>query len=339
MKKKIVLCFIVGLFTFLIPAGKADAAITESEMQGNPMDNENHFIWDVMTQLQTPDDADCATVAETYLSTNGVTDATQRTTIASNACSGIAEIKTSMSGVQVIGNETIETNLTSATDWHSVENLYFQHSTDSVTDGRIAFTQPIDFMSYAFMTFMHTFGQRMESSQGRLSLDADIVGGLRGYGAILTMYNVGDFNNPEILVNGEEDTDSVVSGLVYDRENQSITFNAAHFTTFEAVESGTSPSIDKVKATQYTTLFGRKMLRVVVDGDNFQKNATVKLGNREAKHVTWKKNGKQLIAHFNIADIERSGRKRLTVRVVNSNGLEETHSEKLNFYRVIGKLF
>ena len=92
-------------------------------MQGNPMDNEKHFIWDVMTQLQTPDDADCTTVAETFLSTNGVTDAAQRSSVASTACAQIAPIKTGMSEAAVTGNESVETNLTSATDWHSVENL------------------------------------------------------------------------------------------------------------------------------------------------------------------------------------------------------------------------
>ena len=40
-----------------------------------------------------------------------------------------------------------------------------------------------------------------------------------------------------ILVDGTEDIEGIVSNLVYNLEEKTITFNAAHFTTFETVES------------------------------------------------------------------------------------------------------
>lgn len=293
---------------------------------------QNDPFWSFIGALDRPDDADCLSIAQGALYSIPADNAT-------NFCAQLAQMPTQMrSGMNQTG-ESMESNLFDASDWHNVQNLYFQHSTSGVADGRIAFTRPVDFMSYAFMNFMMTFGQRMESSPGILGLDADIVGGMRNYGAVLTMYNVPDVENPMILVDGQEDTGGVVSNIIYDRTAHTLTFDAAHFTTFEVIESGTLPSIDEVKATRYVTWKGKRMLRVVVDGNNFQKNAVVKLGNREATSMTWKNNGRRLVAHFPMADLERVGRKRLTVKVVNSNGLEDTYKEKLNFYRLLGKFF
>src|SRR3989338_5558353 len=200
MKKTILLCFVFALVIAFAPAKKASAVISEGEMQGDPMDNENHFIWDVMAQMQTPDDPDCEDVAEAALLAGGI-PAENVAGPRDGACEGLASMRTNMESGMGQGDESVETNLWDATNWHSVENLYFEHSTNGVADGRIAFTVPIDFMSYAFMTFMMNFGNAMETGNGLIGLDADIIGGMAGYGAALTMYNVDDFEDPEILVN------------------------------------------------------------------------------------------------------------------------------------------
>ncbi len=92
----------------------------------------------------------------------------EATTEATSACAGIAQIPNEMTNGGD-ASEGIETNLTDADNWHSVENLYFQHSTNGVVDGRISFTQPIDFMSYDFMLFMQTFGERMDTDTAKIS--------------------------------------------------------------------------------------------------------------------------------------------------------------------------
>lgn len=319
MKKTFTLCITIGLILFLASAKKASAVITEEEMQGNPIDNENHFIWDVMAQLQAPDDPDCTSVVTTFLSANGITDEGQRSTITSSACTGIASLRTNMESGMNEGTDSTETNLFDATDWHSVENLYFEHSTNGVADGRIAFTNPIDFMSYNFMTFMMNFGSAMETGDGLIGLDADIVGGMAGYGAILTMYNVDDFENPEILVNGAEDTEGIVSGLVYDRNARTITFNAAHFTTFEVVDSSDeTPKISRVKVQKYISKSGHERIKLEIYGNHFNRDTEVRLGGKNPYRTSFKRTGK-IVVFYSLAEIKKTQKEKMKLKVINGN--------------------
>lgn len=236
--KKAFSLFIILLWLIVMPVTKAHA-FTEAELSGNPIDNADHFVWDLMAQMQAPDDPDCTAIAGAALIAGGVSSenvAGPR----DGACTALASMRSTMESGMSNGAESTETNLWDATDWHHVENLYFEHSTDGVADGRIAFTVPIDFMSYNFMLFMENFGQSMDSGNGIIGLDADIVNGMAGYGAVLTMYNVNDYESPRILVDGGEDTEGVVSGLVYNRDTHTITFNAAHFSEFEVVEGAST---------------------------------------------------------------------------------------------------
>ncbi|OGI17713.1 MAG: hypothetical protein A3J63_02885 [Candidatus Moranbacteria bacterium RIFCSPHIGHO2_02_FULL_40_12b] len=318
MKKIIIPCLVIGLVLFFAPAKKASAVITEAEMDGDPMDNENHFIWDVMAQMQTPDDLDCEDVAEAALLAGGI-PAENVAGPRDGACEGLASMRTNMESGMGQGDESVETNLWDATNWHSVENLYFEHSTGGVADGRIAFTIPIDFMSYNFMTFMMNFGNAMETGDGLIGLDADIVGGMAGYGAVLTMYNVDDFEDPEILVNGEEDTGGVVSGLVYDRDAHTITFNAAHFSTFEVVEgSSETPKISKVKIQKYISNSGETRLKFIISGDYFNKGTDVTLGGKEPLKISYKK-GSKIVAFFKFHKIQKAQKPKMKLKVINGN--------------------
>jgi len=282
--------------------------------------SENDPFWGIMGNLNRPDDSDCVSVTATYFeNTIGMTsiEANSEATI---VCADLAQIPSEMTNSDDAG-EGVETNLSTASNWHSVENLYFQHSTNGVVDGRIAFTQPIDFMSYKFMLFMQTFGERMDTGNARISLDADIVNGMAGYGAVLTMYNVPEFDDPVILVNGEEDSNGVVSGLVYDATNRTITFNAAHFTAFSAVERsslGMMPKINKVKARKFTTRTGKEVIKLTIYGKRFKKSSVVKLGSKKAFKVR-KKSSKKIVAYFRMNDVKKLGKKKLKVRVINSS--------------------
>ena len=284
------------------------------------MPSENDPFWDIMSQLTRPDDANCVSLTSTYFQNNMGMSSSEATTEATNACAGIAQIPNEMTSGGDAG-EGIETNLADATNWHSVDNLYFQHSTNGVVDGKIEFTQPIDFMSYDFMLFMQTFGERMDTDTAKIALDADIVDGMAGYGAILTMYNVPAFKNPAILVNGERDDSGVVSGMVYDADARTITFNAAHFTEFTAVESSslaTTPKITRVKARKFRTRTGKEVLKLTIYGKRFKKSSVVKLGSKKAFKVK-KKSSRKIVAYFRMNDIKKLGKKKLKVRVKNSN--------------------
>jgi hypothetical protein len=318
---------IIFLFSMVLLSSDA-LAIADENMTGNPDENENHFIWGIMSQLQTPDDSDCSSIAESTLISEGVS-AGEAASIATEACAGIASMRTDMQSDMNSGGEGIETNLWDATDWHAVENLYFQHSTDGVVDGRISFSQPIDFMSYAFMNFMMNFGDNMDTDSAYISLDADVVGGFANYGATLVMYDVPEFENPVILVDGEEDSEGVVSNIVYDRANNTLTFSAAHFTTFEAVE-GSVPEIDKVKVRKFMSSNGKERVRVVAHGKNFDKGVKIKLGSRDAYNTrrSIKKGKDKVEAYFDLDDLQNSGKRKMTIHVINSNDSETDHDDK-----------
>lgn len=318
--KKVILLLIAFYLAIMIAPVKKAAAITEAEMQGDPMNNSSHFIWDLMAAMDTPDDtADCLTAAQNLLTTEGL-PGEQVTEISNSACGSLAQMRSNMESGMPDGNgetESIETNLWDATDWHNVENLYFQHSANGVADGRIAFTVPIDFMSYDFMTFMMSFGQAMETGNGIIGLDADIVEGMAGYGAVLTMYNVDDFEDPEILVDGEEDTEGVVSGLVYDRDAQTITFNAAHFSTFEVVEgSDETPKISKVKIQKYKSNSGETRLKFIISGDHFNRGTEVTLGGKEPFKISYKK-GLKIVAFFKLSKVQENPKIKMKLKIIN----------------------
>lgn len=319
-----------SLLAIPMPGRNAKAVVNEESMNGDPMSNENHFVWDLMADMQTPDDPDCPTLASAALAGTEGMGAEQISTMAGMACSSLAQMKTSMQSDMSSGNEGIETNLFDATNWHSVENLYFQHSVNGVADGKIAFSAPIDFMSYAFMSFMTSFGENMETSEGYISLDADVVGGFANYGAALTMYDIPEFESPVILVDGEVDADGVVSNLAYDRDTNTITFSATHFTAFEVVEESevgdTAPEVDVVKAKKYYNPISKKwLIRIIVKGDEYDRDTDVTLGKIDARKVNYKSKNR-VVATFALSKLTKSGKDEFIIRV--KNGSESKRFKK-----------
>lgn len=326
MKRKIsiFLALIFSIATLLTM--KAHAAVDPDTMEGDPMSNANHFIWDLMADMQTPDDPDCADLAETALEgTEGMTSETI-TEVAGIACESLATMRTQMQAdMNEMEGESVETNLWDATNWHNVENLYFEHSTNGTPDGRIAFSEPIDFMSYAFMNFMQHFGENMEAETGYISLDADTVGGFANYGASLTMYNVPDYNDPEILVDGEPDSNGIVSNIVYNRSNNTITFSAAHFSSFEVTEGDEDeePEIDSVKAKKYFNAgTGSWRVKLKIKGDHLNSDSEVTVDNREPFKIN-KTGSNKITAYFSLDKLLKTGRDKLVIRVKNGDETEK----------------
>ena len=322
MKKYLIIIIIVFSFA-AVPIFKASALVYEVSPESDP----DHFVWALMADMQTPDDHDCSTLAHAMLDADGTIPEGAHSEITTAACDGLASMRTNMEADMNAGG-AVETNLWDAANWHSIENLYFQHSTNGVADGRISFSVPIDFMSYNFMRFMQTFGQNMESREGYISLDADLVGGFANYGASLTMYNIPKFNEPEIFVDGEEDSGGIVSNLVYNREANTITFSAAHFSSFEVTESDEKPDVDKVKVKKYFDRVANKWkVSLIAKGNHFDRDTEVTLGGRAAYKIKYKSHNR-IIARFSLDKLIRSGRNSLILRVINGDETE-TFNTKL----------
>jgi hypothetical protein len=321
-KKSIKLLFwsMGALFISVIfVAGKAAASPSRE------LPPEDDPIWDVFANLPRPDDSHCVD----YITSQGASLAQ-----ATESCQQLAqmpdEIYNDMAADGMFDAGRLTTDLRTMADWRRVENLTFDHG-----DGMIQFTEPINFMSREFMLFMDNFAQRMEAQPGLISLDADIVDGLKNRGAILTMRNVPDFDNPVILVDGKVDSEGVVSGIVYNKENHTLTFTAAHFTSFEAAEASAvlAPKITKVKYRRYLSKSGKVKVRVSVYGKRFKKKSRVYFGSKKARKTSYKNNHK-LIAKFSWKELRKLGHKKLKIKVKNPNGVVGTAKNR----KTLGKI-
>lgn len=153
-------------------------------------------------------------------------------------CPTIASITTEMS------SHGVKTNLGDQDDLTRITGLYFQKSQtndpEGLPIGKITFLSEMNFTDRYSLQWMQSLNSYIDMGQNRIGLNADLIKNLVSTNATLTMYNV-TLGNPRILVDGSEN-ESVVSGLSYDRTAQTLTFTAAHFTTFTAVEQTSSSS-------------------------------------------------------------------------------------------------
>lgn len=312
----------MGLATFLFLGG---ASLTKAVEGDDALPSADDPFWTIMSELNRPDDPTCQAKTEDLLNSLGLPGGAER---AAATCAGVARILEMEDDMAADGTTS---NLFDEEDWHHVDNLYFQ----SADEGRIEFTKEIDFMSRDFMLFVQTLGERLDMAQDEIALDADIVESLRTAGAILTMYNVSEFDDPEILVDDSEDAEGVVSGLTYNKDNNTIVFNAAHFTTFKAVEKGSSTSSKKPKITEveykrYVDEDGKVKLKVEINGKNFKKSCQIKLGHQTISRVTWK-NSQRIEARFTLKKILKGKHKNpVTLKVLNPNGKTKKFHEKID---------
>ena len=273
-------------------------------------------IWSIFSALDRPDDSDCESLA---VALDGV-DAQS----ASDHCADFAGMPQENynfmadDGMFDEGMET--TNILNEADWHNIDSLTFDNAR-----GKIVFGESVDFMSRSFMVFMDTFPDHIQMSENAIRFDASLVEDLRTMGAVITMKNVSNFANPTILVDGEIDNDGVVSAMVYDATNNTLTFNAAHFTTFTAVESSSvvsAPEINKTNVRRFVSKNNKERLRLVVYGRSFEKDVDVKIGSRKPYKIRRDvgKGEDKVEAFFDLDDLINLGHRKLTIHVVNTKG-------------------
>lgn len=155
---------------------------------------------------------------------------------------GCPTIATIVSGMNSNG---VKTNLDSQTDYSRTSGLYFQKSETNDPNGtpmgKITFLSEINFTDRDALSWMQNLGTSIDmSTRGKIGLNADLIASLVSTNAQLTMYGL-SYSNPTVNVtntNGSSGDSSIVSGLSY--SNGALTFTAAHFTTFTAIEGSSS---------------------------------------------------------------------------------------------------
>src|SRR4030042_6656630 len=134
-------------------------------------------------------------------------------------------------------SEGVETSLfDNTTDWHHINDLYFQKTDEGVLRGRISFSETIDFMSYRFFTFMNNFGNLVQFNDGYISLNAAMVPDMINYGTTFTMYGLDFSEQPDIYVSSGSTMKKTGSndpeGVVWAGTAQTLSFTPKHFSSF-----------------------------------------------------------------------------------------------------------
>lgn len=122
------------------------------------------------------------------------------------------------------------TDLSKISDPKKVENL----TLDVVDKNLIVFNDPVDLSSPEVPSLFKSLDQYIKMTKlGIVEVDSAALAMLAGKKAALSMFNLPFVKTPEILVNGEEDKNNIVSNIEY-KEN-TLTFNITSFSKFEAV--------------------------------------------------------------------------------------------------------
>ena len=310
------------------------------------MPAESDFFWDIFAEMSTPEDHDgCVAALNTYVTAHpeefgagdGVSQIVSQMT---EMCTQVGLMRTDMQ--TNMNAEGVATSLFDAgnTNWHAISGLYFQKSEDGAPMGRISFSNTVDFMTYRFFTFMNNFGNMVQFNDGYISLNAAMVPEMINYGTTFTMYGLNFGQTPDIYVsNGTimrkaiEGTD--LSGISYDVAAGTLTFTPGHFSSFKAVEKGSTLKTMKItkvdpKSVKYNA--NKSTFTINVKGKNlYKKGETVSctLGFSEASRVRTVKNGKRLRCTFSMSEFSVKGYYPLAVSVGDIGQVTKTNAVRI----------
>jgi hypothetical protein len=218
---------------------------------------------------------------------------------------------------------------------------------------RIEFTENIDLLSYEFVNMVIDFASTFDASTGYLSLDSDLITGLRSTGAIITFKNVPNLEDPVILVDGEFNED-IISALTYDQVAETITFNTQHFSSFEVVERSSvtttitddnnedeneKAKIESWKAKKYRpdTEDQDLKVRIKIKGKHFDKDAEVFIGGKEADRIN-RRSSKEIVAWFHFDDIDKKYDPLRKIYVKNPGTDKSRSSKKIDIRKIDWKI-
>lgn len=301
--------------------------------------DEDDIFWDMVGSMSTPNDVTSCKATVDELAASGELwaydvenrreqgqdvsgeswsgDPAQITSLTSgyyNTCEMFAD------GFQIMRNSMEQygktSNIWDMPDWRTVSGLYFLSS----GEGKIYFTETLNFMSYRFQEFLANFSNLVTMQNGYISLNAAMVPELQNYGAVLTMYNLSFTETPDIYVDGVK-ADTSNMGVSYDAAAGTLTFTAPHFSSYQAVAKGSSQSTMKIsktskKSIKYKPKKNRFKIKVKGRGLKKQGQTTVcKLGFNDAIKVSPSKKGKSVVCTFRMSDFSQKGYYPLTVSV------------------------
>lgn len=325
-KKKRVIWASIALLAMV--AMMAPAALAEDRGE---MPDEDDFFWDVFAEMTTPEDSSgCVSALNTYIANHpeefGSENTAEILSQMTEMCTQVGLMRTDMQSSMTA--EGVATSLFDSgnTNWHAISGLYFQKSENGEPMGRISFSETIDFMSYRFFTFMNNFDNMVQFNDGFISLNASMVPNMINYGATLTMYGLNFDEQPDIYVsNGQTMRKAVegedLSGISYDADAGTLSFTPGHFSSFKAVQKGSSVRTMKIRSVKKKSIkykASKNSFKVTVRGKNLRSgNADVNctLGFYQASKVYVSKNGKHLKCTYDMDDFSVAGRYPMTVTI------------------------
>lgn len=298
-------------------------------------------FWVAFANMTKPDDyAGCVTAITNYVNGQNMSDEQKQQAIAgmTQMCSDISTMPSQMETEMTA--EGVETSLFDASNWHQVQNLYFQKSENGQPMGRISFSNTIDFMTYRFFNFMNNFGNLVQFNDGYISLNAAMVPDMINYGASFTMYGLHFTQVPDIYVsNGTtmrkaiEGTD--VSGIVYDANAGTLTFTPGHFSSFRVVEKGSklaTMKITKVDPRSVKYNARKSTFSINVKGQKLYKKgsaASCMLGFSHATKVSTVKNGKRLKCTFTMSEFSVKGYYPLAISIAGIGEVTKSNAVRI----------
>jgi len=146
---------------------------------------------------------------------------------------GEPDLSDIVSDLEVTG---LSTNLDDLADLTDATDLFFEKN----GSGKILFSTSLNLTDQATVNTLKALGEKLSFAQGSIIFSPEILSVLIDAGATLTMsglplgrsYSLSDIvvkNSDGELISG----DSILSNFSFDAETGTITFNTAHFTSFE----------------------------------------------------------------------------------------------------------
>lgn len=343
----IVVTAFFGLPLLMMSQKQAQAAIYQYDME--QILAEDSLLWTLLADFQRPDDADCLTKTNTFANANidylrtvfpwvwePGSDVAEGSAIFCNIMENIPDqIQSIMTNAGAFGKGLETTNIfdpEAFPNWHNIENFVVDTAW-----GKIEFNGTIDLLDHDFVFFALSFVDVTSIEQGFVSINSDLAKGFRNISATITMKNVPDFENLEILVNGKKDTEGIVSNIVYDRENKTITFDVNHFSSFQAAEyveqddddeDEEDPKIHTAKIQRIAyKAGGEQYFKVVIKGKDFDKDSNAYLGGRKAWKVN-KVSDRKIVAYFKTFKFKNAPQNLYKLKVTN-DGEKDTYKKQL----------
>jgi hypothetical protein len=323
----------IAIFAMVAMAMPVFAASGDRDLPG-----ENSPFWEIFAQMVNPTDTNtCIATATTYVNSQNFSDEQKQGEISgyTQMCREVANMPSEMESEMAA--EGVTSNLFAASDWHHVNNLFFEKA----GQGKIQFTNTIDFMSYRFMTFMSDFRSMVKFDEGYISLNASMVTDMKYYGAQLTMFGLDFPTTPDIYVtdaNGttmHKATDSDISGVNYDPITGGLTFNTTHFSAFRSMAKGSRVKAMKIssvspKSIKYNSQ--KNTLKFTVKGKNFYKkgsDVSCTLGFERAEKVQVARSGKKVTCTFAMSNFSTLGLYPVSIMVGSTGEVSKANAVRI----------